>query len=262
MNLEIFKNEDFGEIRSIKIGEEIYFVGRDIAIALGFKNPKDALINHVDEEDKKILQRSEMATFENHIPKEVLPVNFVRGDIPTRGLTIINESGVYSLVFSSKLQSAKKFKRWVTNEILPQIRKTGEYKNHNANYDAKNKNAEARLKIAKVKEANFILDTIDKYNLSSISKELLVINALEVVLGENKLPRPMLEQRYYTATEIGNELGVSANLVGKIANNNNLKTNEYGIEVLDKSRYSNKQVSTFRYNENGKRKITELLSQN
>lgn len=126
-NLMIFKNEEFGEIRSLEINNEPYFVGKEIAKALGYKNTKDALINHVDEDDKRILQRSEIATIENHIPKEVFPVNFTNGEIPNRGLTIINESGVYSLVFGSKLPNAKRFKRWVTSEVLPSIRKTGGY---------------------------------------------------------------------------------------------------------------------------------------
>ncbi len=131
--------------------------------------------------------------------------------------------------------------------------------NHKGNIEIRSKNADARLKNAKVREANFILNTIEKYNLSNISKDLLVVNALEVVLGENTLPRPKLEEKYYTATEIANEIGISANAIGKISNKNNLKTEEYGIEVLDKSRYSNKQVSTFRYNEKGKQKIREIL---
>lgn len=98
-----------------------------MAEALGYANTKDALINHVDKEDKRILQRSEIATIENHIPKDVFPVNFVSGDIPNRGLTIINESGLYALIFGGKLESAKKFKHWVTSEVLPSIRKTGSY---------------------------------------------------------------------------------------------------------------------------------------
>lgn len=125
--LTIFKNEQFGEMRTVTIGEEIWFVGKDVAEILGYKNSKDALITHVSEEDKRIIQRSEIATLENHLPKEVFPVNFTSGDIPNRGLTIINESGLYSLVLSSKLPSAKEFKRWVTSEILPSIRKHGAY---------------------------------------------------------------------------------------------------------------------------------------
>lgn len=94
---------------------------------LDIKNTKDAIISHIDKEDRRIIQRSEIATIENHIPKEVFPVNFVSAEIPSRGLTAINESGVYALIFGSKLPNAKKFKHWVTSEVLPSIRKTGGY---------------------------------------------------------------------------------------------------------------------------------------
>lgn len=124
----IFSNEEFGSIRTIDIAGEIWFVGKDIAVALGYKNTKDAILSHVGEEDKRIIQRSEIATIENNIPKNVFQMNFVSADIPNRGLTIINESGLYALIFGSKLESAKRFKHWVTSEVLPQIRKTGSYK--------------------------------------------------------------------------------------------------------------------------------------
>lgn len=127
--LQIFKNEEFGEIRTVTIDNEPWFIGKDVATALGYSNTKDALISHVAEEDKRILQRSEIATIENHLPKDVFPVNFVSGDIPNRGLTIINESGLYALIFGSKLKSAKRFKHWVTSEVLPSIRKNGGYIN-------------------------------------------------------------------------------------------------------------------------------------
>lgn len=125
--LQIFKNEEFGDIRTVTIDNEPWFVGKDVAKALGYSNTKDALISHVAEEDKRILKRSEIATIENHLPKDVFPVNFVSGDIPNRGLTIINESGLYALIFGSKLESANRFKHWVTSEVLPAIRKTGGY---------------------------------------------------------------------------------------------------------------------------------------
>lgn len=129
--LQIFKNDEFGEIRTVQLNNETYFVGKDVAESLGYSNTKDALISHVAEEDKRILQRSEIATIENHLPKEVFPVNFTSGDIPNRGLTIINESGLYALIFGSKLESAKRFKHWVTSEVLPTIRKTGQYQMEN-----------------------------------------------------------------------------------------------------------------------------------
>ena len=125
--LKIFEHPDFGAIRTVTIDDEPWLVGKDVAQVLGYSNTKDALSTHVDDEDKRILQRSEIATIENHIPKSALPINFTSADIPNRGLTIINESGLYSLVLSSKLPGAKKFKRWVTSEVLPSIRKHGAY---------------------------------------------------------------------------------------------------------------------------------------
>lgn len=99
------------QVRIVVRDGEPWFVGKDVAIVLGYGNTKDALLSHIDEEDRAILQRSENATFE----------------IPNRGLTIINESGLYSLIVSSKLPTAKEFKRWVTSEVLPTIRKHGAY---------------------------------------------------------------------------------------------------------------------------------------
>lgn len=109
--LQVFNNPEFGEVRTIEVNGEPWLVGKDVATALGYSNTKDALANHVDPEDKQVIQRSENATFE----------------IPNRGMTLINESGLYSLVLSSKLPGAKNFKRWVTSEVLPSIRKTGGY---------------------------------------------------------------------------------------------------------------------------------------
>lgn len=109
--LKLFNNPEFGTIRVVTVECEPWLVGKDVATALGYSNTKDALSAHVDDEDKRVIQRSENTTLE----------------IPNRGLTIINESGLYSLVLSSKLPTAKKFRRWVTSEILPSIRKTGGY---------------------------------------------------------------------------------------------------------------------------------------
>lgn len=126
-NMQIFKNEQFGQVRILDINSEPWFVGKDVAMILGYRNTKDALITHIDNEDRQIIKRSENTTIDNHIPKSALPVNFVNADIPNRGLTVINESGLYSLILSSKLPKAKEFKHWVTSEILPTIRKHGAY---------------------------------------------------------------------------------------------------------------------------------------
>lgn len=135
--LQIFNSEEFGEIRTVTINGEPWFVGKDVAEALGYKNTKDALLSHVAEEDKRIIQRSEIATIENCFPKEAFQANFVSGEIPNRGLTAINESGLYALIFGSKLDSAKRFKHWVTSEVLPAIRKTGSYQMQNLSTEMK-----------------------------------------------------------------------------------------------------------------------------
>lgn len=109
--MKIFENSEYGSVRTFTLDGIPYFVGKDVAEILGYSNTKDAISVHVDEEDKRVIQRSENTTFE----------------IPNRGLTVINESGLYSLVLSSKLPNAKKFKRWITNEVLPAIRKHGVY---------------------------------------------------------------------------------------------------------------------------------------
>lgn len=108
--VQLFNFENH-EVRSLLLNNEPWFVGKDVADVLGYSNSRKALNDHVDAEDKEVLT-SRNVTLEN---------------IPNRGITVVNESGLYSLILSSKLPSAKKFKRWVTSEVLPALRKTGQY---------------------------------------------------------------------------------------------------------------------------------------
>ena len=105
--MTIFENKEFGRIRTCNVNGETYFVGKDIALALGYKNTKDALNRHVGQEDK-------------------LGSGFTTSG-QNREMTVINESGLYALILSSKLDSAKRFKHWVTSEVLPAIRRQGGY---------------------------------------------------------------------------------------------------------------------------------------
>ena len=106
--ITVFSNTEFGSVRTLVINGEPYFVGKDIALILGYAKPRNAIAAHVDEEDKKDAP--------------------IQGDLGgTQEMTVINESGLYSLILSSKLPKAKEFKRWVTSEVLPSIRKTGSY---------------------------------------------------------------------------------------------------------------------------------------
>ena len=107
---QIFNNEEFGQIRIVTISGEPWIVGKDAAVALGYKNPQEAIREHVEEDDKGV---SEILTPGG---KQKMPV--------------INESGLYSLIFGSKLEGAKRFKHWVTSEVLPAIRKSGSYGAH------------------------------------------------------------------------------------------------------------------------------------
>ena len=102
----VFRSKEFGQIRTCTVKGETYFVGKDVASALGYTNPQKAMRDHIDEEDKTV--------------NESFTVNGTR-------IVLINESGLYSLILSSKLDSARRFKRWVTSEVLPAIRKNGRY---------------------------------------------------------------------------------------------------------------------------------------
>ena len=106
--LQIFKNEEFGEVRTVTIDNEPWFVGKDVAEALGYSDTNKAVAMHVENEDKKLNDKTSPS-------------------FGQRGATLINESGLYALIFGSKLESAKRFKHWVTSEVLPTIRKTGGY---------------------------------------------------------------------------------------------------------------------------------------
>lgn len=110
-DIMIFNNEEFGEIRTVEIDNEVWFVGKDIAAALKYSNPSKAVIDHVDEEDKR-----------------TVTTPYSQNGNTVGKLNFINESGVYALVFNSKLPKAKEFKKWVTHEVLPSIRKTGGYR--------------------------------------------------------------------------------------------------------------------------------------
>lgn len=173
------------------------------------------MINHVDEEDKGILKGSDLRPLENHIPKKAFPVNFVRADIPNRGVTIINESGLYSLILSSKLPTAKKFKHWVTSEVLPAIRKTGGYIPVNPGMSDMEVLARAVLISKKtidvLKEKNKLLETENEAmkpkalfaDAVSASKDGILIGALAKLLrqngieiGQNRLFRILREDGY------------------------------------------------------------------
>ena len=106
-NMKVFENKEFGFVRTVMVGNEPWFAGKDVAAALGYKNPQEAVRTHIYDEDKGV--------------SEILTPG------GTQKLTVINESGLYSLILASKIPSARAFKKWVTSEILPTIRRHGAY---------------------------------------------------------------------------------------------------------------------------------------
>lgn len=173
--LQIFQNPDFGEVRTTVIDGEPWFVGKDVADILGYQNGSRDINRHVDDEDRQNYQNG---TFES-----------------PRGMTIINESGLYSLVLSSKLPTAKKFKRWVTSEVLPAIRKTGGY--HIEELTGRELMAKALL------EAHAVLAEKD----TTIAKQTQLIGELKP--KADYTDRILQSKSLVTITQIAKDYGMS-----------------------------------------------------
>ena len=236
-----FNSAEFGNVRTVVIDGQPWFVGKDVATSLGYgkgKSLNNAVADHVDEEDKGVTKMETPGGKQNVI--------------------IINESGLYSLILGSKLESAKKFKRWVTSEVLPTIRKTDSYQVIPPKVDERVIALEEDKQ--KVAKANIFLVLSEKYRDNKDYSQILDAYATKAVEGTFVLPLPERGEADYSATEAGKELGISSKTVGKIANKLEIKVDgENGKWYLDKSPYSNKEVQTFRYSRKGIEKIKEFL---
>ena len=222
-DLTIFNNPEFGEVRMVMMDGEPWFVGKDVAEALGYSNPRKAIADHVKENHKGVTNCDTLGGNQN--------------------LTIIDEAGLYSLVMRSKTEKAEAFQEWVTSEVLPSIRKTGGYT--------------IRKEDTAVEKGDFLLRCAEMVKTQNW-KELLVRGAANMVAGYELLP-PLVVPKTYTATEVGTMLGISSNLVGRIAKKHSLKTEDYGVWCHDIARNGQKEVEVFRYNDNGVEAIKEFL---
>lgn len=237
--LRVFNNADFGDVRTVEKDGNIWFVGKDVAEALGYARTADAVKAHIDADDKGVC---------------VLPTPGGRQET-----TIINESGLYSLVLSSKLPSAKAFKRWITSEVIPSIRKTGSYnKPSKQPTTQQEQRAKAMLLNAQSRQCKLWLRLAETTDLPDY-KHICQQKAAEVLAGSPVLPMQKAEKKTLSATEIGKILGITAHKVGMLANKFALKSDAYGKYFYDKSPNSNKQVETFRYYEDAVEKLKEIL---
>lgn len=199
--LQVFTNSDFGEIRTVIINDEPYLVGKDVAISLGYSNPAKALRDHVADEDKTV--------------NETFTVNGTKG-------ILINESGLYSLIFSSKLPTAKDFKRWVTNEVLPSIRKHGIYA-----VDALLNNPDfaiaAFTALKEERAKNKELETTVAVQEQQISELKPKASYYDVVLNCKDL---------LSATEIAKDYGKSAKWLNEFLHKQGVQFRQSGIWLL------------------------------
>jgi Prophage antirepressor len=188
--LKIFKNPEFGSVRTVEIDGEPWLVGKDVAKILGYTDAYGALKKHVDDEDRQNCQNDSFET--------------------PRGMTVINESGLYSLVIGSKLPSAKKFKRWVTSEVLPSIRKHGMYaeeelldnpdlliKVAQALKEEREKNKKLSEENKRMKPKEIFADAVSVSSTSILIGELAkIIKQNGVNIGQNRLFIWMRENGY------------------------------------------------------------------
>ena len=232
--IEVFTKAEFGELRTVNVGDKIMFVASDVAKALGYSRPADAITAHCK--------------------------GSVKRRLPTNGgmqeLKIIPEGDVYRLITHSKLPAAEKFESWVFDEVLPSIRKTGSYTAKPLD-ESKTKRLAIMERNAKVREAALWAKLAE--GSSGTYQQVCKAYAANTLAEKDVVTLPKAEEKTYTATEIGNMLNVSAHKIGRLANTHKLKTAEYGSWYHDKAKHSGKEVETFRYNAKAIDRFRQIL---
>lgn len=238
-DISIFSNPEFGSVRTVELNGKIYFCGNDVAKSLRYSNPSKALNDHC-----------------RCITKRYIPHPQSKGK--TIEMSFIPEGDVYRLIVSSKLPSAQKFESWVFDEVLPSLRKNGNYSIIRNPLDEKE--IQVRAEEVKAKKAELLKSLMDEVPVQTY-KQILASYVAKEITGEFILPLPKQEKKTYTATEIADELHVTKNLIGKLANKYNLKIeNKNGVTIWD--RYQNgKQGTNFVYFEHMIKVFEGLLNQ-
>lgn len=244
-SIQVFSFDEQNDVRVVMKDGSPWWVAKDVCDILDIKNARDAIAKVLDEDERGV------------------------DNIYTQGgeqeMNVISESGLYALILRSRKPEAKKFRKWVTSEVLPSIRETGSYsvpQISQEELDLRYAELEVNKDSVLLAKAELMTKLIEQFRpmLSRKSIESLVACSANSLAGYEVVPLPESE-KLYSATEIGQMLGISRNMVGRMANTLDLKQDQYGQWVLDKAENCDKQVSVFRYNQAGVDVLREAYDQ-
>lgn len=236
--LQVFTYEG-AQVRTIDYDGQPWFVLKDVCNVLGISKYRD-VSDRLDADERG-------------------PIGV---DTPggTQKMICVNEPGLYSVILRSDKPQAKAFKRWVTHDVLPAIRKTGEYKTPaKAMTDYQQMQAETRRHNIAIQKARLLNQIAGQYE--GPYRQVLQAHATRELTGEFLLPLPQMAERTFSAAEIGEMLGISAAKVGTLTNRNGLKTDQYGTWFYDKAKGTDKQVQSFRYYQSVLSPLRSLLDE-
>ena len=242
-------------MKELTVIQQQEILGKPLTVYGDFENPL-----FLAKEVAEWIEHSQVVRMLQNIDDDEKVMNIVHTPGGNQEAWFLTEDGVYEVLMQSRKPIAKQFKKEVKT-VLKSIRKHGYYSVRDDEIKAKLMRAHAMELNAQTRTFNSLMKFIDNKHLSPIAAEVFGLKALESTFGVNVNPYLPETEKTYNATEVGNMLGISAIRVGKIANTYELKTAEYGVFKLDKSRYSSKEVENFYYNQKGIEKIRQIYEE-
>ena len=235
-SIQLFNYEE-AAVRVVMLGDPPtpWWVAKDVCDILGYSNSRKALADHLDDDEKGVT------------------ICYTPGG--EQNMNVINESGLYCLILRSNMPKAKEFRKWVTTTVLPQVMRKGLPENETKIAEPSQYQVD-QLNLERAKLLQHMIDA-PAFPLTDESKAVIQHEAFKILTGHECLTMlPVLSEQWYTAEDIGAELGITACKVGHIANKHGLKppkgeSNQYGRWIVSKSRYSSKECPQFIYSQQG-----------